>query len=393
VSTQPSDGPVLPPRRPRGRQSSHLARQVLRDRRSRSAHVRQDIHRPERPLLPSLKGQRRRPRLRRRPPGPCRLRSLPLPQPPVPPPQPPQSPTPLAQAQPYDPALFARLRTWRAETAQQQGQKAFYVFSDATLKSIAAARPQTPEELRAIRGVGPKKLERYGRPCWTSPAAQEERQRETTSIRIPAAIMAIIVLFALVFSPLAPVVQAQEPDPYEPDDPGTGDAPWIADDEAQARSFYPQGDVDRARFRVKAGHWYDIHTRDLAPLVDTVLTVEVDGAVLEDDDGSPEPLASGLTFQAANTGEALITIVTSQEVYSTTQTYVLYAGETEAPPPPATDTPTPTPTTTPTPTATRPHNRPARPRPRLPLRRRSSASPPHPTAPRSRANASPCAGR
>ena len=46
--------------------------------------------------------------------------------------------------------------------AQQEGQKAFYVFPDATLKRIAAARPQTVEELQAIKGVGPRKLAQYG---------------------------------------------------------------------------------------------------------------------------------------------------------------------------------------------------------------------------------------
>lgn len=65
------------------------------------------------------------------------------------------------QVQP-DPALFAQLRAWRLETAQQEGQKAFYVFPDTTLKRIAAARPQNAEGLRAVKGVGPKKLARYG---------------------------------------------------------------------------------------------------------------------------------------------------------------------------------------------------------------------------------------
>ncbi len=65
-------------------------------------------------------------------------------------------------AEQYDPDLFERLRTWRLKTAQQQGQKAFYVFPDATLQRIAAAQPQTAEELETIKGVGPKKLERYG---------------------------------------------------------------------------------------------------------------------------------------------------------------------------------------------------------------------------------------
>jgi len=62
----------------------------------------------------------------------------------------------------YDPDLFERLRTWRLETAQQAGQKAFYVFPDATLQRIAAARPQTLEDLQSVKGVGPKKLEQYG---------------------------------------------------------------------------------------------------------------------------------------------------------------------------------------------------------------------------------------
>jgi hypothetical protein len=70
--------------------------------------------------------------------------------------------TVAAPGEAYDPALFARLRTWRQEAARQAGQKAFYVFPDATLKRIAAARPQTLEELGALKGVGPRKLEQYG---------------------------------------------------------------------------------------------------------------------------------------------------------------------------------------------------------------------------------------
>ena len=62
----------------------------------------------------------------------------------------------------YDSGLFERLRAWRLEAAQQQGQKAFYVFPDATLQRIAAARPQSLDDLQAVKGVGPKKLEQYG---------------------------------------------------------------------------------------------------------------------------------------------------------------------------------------------------------------------------------------
>jgi hypothetical protein len=141
-------------------------------------------------------------------------------------------------------------------------------------------------------------------------------------------------------------------DQYEPDDPGSGDAPWIADGEVQNRSFYPEGDVDRARLYVKAGHWYEVQTSGLGPLVDTVLTVEVSGTVYEDDDGGPEPLASGILFQAPADGEALVTLTNRQAVYGPEQTYKLTAGETAAPT--ATPTSTPKPTNQPPPTATPP---------------------------------------
>jgi hypothetical protein len=173
-----------------------------------------------------------------------------------------------------------------------------------------------------------------------------------TTFRITAGIAILSILLPFVSWGLPSVVQAQtpQPDPYEPDDPGTGDPPWIGNGETQVRSFYPDGDVDRARFRVKAGYWYDVHTGSLAPLVDTVLTLELGGAVYQDDDGGSEPLASQITFQAPETADALITILNSQGVYSTAQTYELYAGEIA--PPTAMPTLTPTPTLASTPTST-----------------------------------------
>jgi hypothetical protein len=200
--------------------------------------------------------------------------------------------------------------------------------------------------------------------------SQERRKQESRGRKIgvrnrerraSAVIFIVVVLLACCILPLG--TQAQEPDPYEPDELNP---PWIANDELQERSFYPDGDMDYGRFRVKAGHWYDVHTQDLAPLVDTVLAVELAGVVYEDDDGGPEPLASRVTFQASETTDAIITVINTQGVYSTTQTYSLFAGEIPAPTPTPTHTPSPTatppPTSTPRPTdAPLPTATPARP--------------------------------
>ncbi len=61
-----------------------------------------------------------------------------------------------------DEALFQSLRELRKSIADQQGVPAYIVFSDKTLRAMAEARPSTPQELLAISGVGPLKLERYG---------------------------------------------------------------------------------------------------------------------------------------------------------------------------------------------------------------------------------------
>jgi DNA helicase-2/ATP-dependent DNA helicase PcrA len=56
---------------------------------------------------------------------------------------------------------FEALRRWRAERAKADEVPAYVVFHGRTLHEIAAVRPQTREELSAISGVGPAKLERY----------------------------------------------------------------------------------------------------------------------------------------------------------------------------------------------------------------------------------------
>jgi ATP-dependent DNA helicase RecQ len=59
-------------------------------------------------------------------------------------------------------ALFQSLRELRKSIADRQGVPAYIVFSDKTLRAMAEGRPSTQEELLAVSGVGPLKLERYG---------------------------------------------------------------------------------------------------------------------------------------------------------------------------------------------------------------------------------------
>ncbi len=61
-----------------------------------------------------------------------------------------------------DRGLFEALRALRKERAEEQSVPAYVVFSDATLRDMARRRPASTEAMRAVKGVGEKKLEDYG---------------------------------------------------------------------------------------------------------------------------------------------------------------------------------------------------------------------------------------
>ena len=61
-----------------------------------------------------------------------------------------------------DEALFERLREWRARVAREQQVPAYVVFTDATLVALAERKPDRPEQILAIAGIGPRKLGMYG---------------------------------------------------------------------------------------------------------------------------------------------------------------------------------------------------------------------------------------
>ncbi|MBA1438711.1 MAG: DNA helicase RecQ [Epsilonproteobacteria bacterium] len=62
----------------------------------------------------------------------------------------------------YDKDLFEKLRAKRRELADELGVPAYLIFSDKTLKNLAAAMPSNKEEMLEVSGVGMKKYEQYG---------------------------------------------------------------------------------------------------------------------------------------------------------------------------------------------------------------------------------------
>jgi superfamily II DNA helicase RecQ len=61
-----------------------------------------------------------------------------------------------------NPELFELLREWRRELANRQSVPAYVVATQKVITAIANTLPQTPSELRAIKGIGPAFLEKYG---------------------------------------------------------------------------------------------------------------------------------------------------------------------------------------------------------------------------------------
>ena len=78
----------------------------------------------------------------------------------------------------YDLELFGALKAWRSKQAKTQSLPAYMVLADATLKYIAAMKPESTAKLSSIKGIGAKKLESYGRPL-IDVVKEHSSQRET----------------------------------------------------------------------------------------------------------------------------------------------------------------------------------------------------------------------
>ena len=63
---------------------------------------------------------------------------------------------------PINKELFERLKVWRRIKANKENVKPYIIFSDSSLMEIVNILPKNLEELKEIRGVGEKKLQKYG---------------------------------------------------------------------------------------------------------------------------------------------------------------------------------------------------------------------------------------
>jgi len=59
--------------------------------------------------------------------------------------------------------LLARLKEWRKAKAEEHGIPVYLVATNSELKSVVLSAPETLESLRAVRGFGSKKVEKYGK--------------------------------------------------------------------------------------------------------------------------------------------------------------------------------------------------------------------------------------
>lgn len=67
----------------------------------------------------------------------------------------------IAQLKPIQYKLFQRLIRFRREIALKKNVKEFQLFSDRILKDLSIVQPDTIEKFSLIKGIGPKKIEKY----------------------------------------------------------------------------------------------------------------------------------------------------------------------------------------------------------------------------------------
>lgn len=64
----------------------------------------------------------------------------------------------------HDPVLFDMLKALRKKVAKEKGFPPFAIFQDPSLEEMATTYPTTKDELSQVNGVGPGKVNRFGKP-------------------------------------------------------------------------------------------------------------------------------------------------------------------------------------------------------------------------------------
>jgi Tfp pilus assembly protein PilN len=121
------------------------------------------------------------------------------------------------------------------------------------------------------------------------------------------------------------VIEMGAGDPYEVDD--VHGVP-IAVNGSQARTFYPEGDVDKVFFTARAAHRYAVYTEQLSPGVDTVLTATMGALTVSNDNRAPGDPSSYLELWNDNPNDLQVTVtVTNRGQYGIDKRYVLWVRE------------------------------------------------------------------
>jgi superfamily II DNA helicase RecQ len=67
---------------------------------------------------------------------------------------------------------FADMRKIRKQLAQEEGIPAYAIFTDEELAGLAKLEALTPAAMRSVKGIGEKKIEKYGRHFYTKKEAE-----------------------------------------------------------------------------------------------------------------------------------------------------------------------------------------------------------------------------
>ena len=143
------------------------------------------------------------------------------------------------------------------------------------------------------------------------------------------------------------------PDPRDIYEPDATQPQAIALGQPQTHNFYPENDSDMVGFLAKVGHYYHVYTSNLAPGVDTIMSLRIGGVVVQNDDAAPGSLYSDIVLQDTGADTTAIVTISNRGMYGADKTYQVAVEEVSATPTPVqTTAPSPTPTRTSTPTAT-----------------------------------------